>query len=398
MTAYTEVMQQLLEDDYFKKILHWPLLDEKVHLMKTAFPEYKWEGEEMLKFNRAILKSTVNPVNSLTVFLEDYNDKNLILAIENYGQLPLLIDGIIDESGRMIGFADDKIILLKKEQKSIQFKLDKNFQRLFVNKKKKKGGFSLLNDLEKVKVSYRILGNEKNKEQTILPWSNQNPYSAANDPFRSAGNLGDFSFLEVDEQNKNIICKPGMWNLESNSPVKFIGTPDRPIRFFSEYNNGRGILVMNTVDTSILKYCAFDQLFEDLGNDAIDVSGSKIQMENIVIKRASDKGLSAGEKTTMTGQNIEIYESEIAVASKDDSQLKVSKLFLEGNNLCFTAFQKKPEFGPASLEIIDVIMQNNTLDHLIENYSSLLLNGKQMPTVDRVKDQMYGVIYGKSSK
>ena len=499
MTAYTEVMQQLLEDDYFKKILHWPLLDEKVHLMKTAFPEYKWEGEEMLKFNRAILKSTVNPVNSLTVFLEDYNDKNLILAIENYGQLPLLIDGIIDESGRMIGFADDKIILLKKEQKSIQFKLDKNFQRLFVNKKKKKGGFSLLNDLEKVKVSYRILGNEKNKEQTILPWSNQNPYSAANDPFRSAGNLGDFSFLEVDEQNKNIICKPGMWNLESTliipkgytfrinagsnihlsqsfskiisySPVKFIGTPDRPIRFFSEYNNGRGILVMNTVDTSILKYCAFDQLsnptdinwavsgavnfynapvhithtsftnnhsedalniiktdftmdevvfsgtqsdafdgdfvngtirnalFEDLGNDAIDVSGSKIQMENIVIKRASDKGLSAGEKTTMTGQNIEIYESEIAVASKDDSQLKVSKLFLEGNNLCFTAFQKKPEFGPASLEIIDVIMQNNTLDHLIENYSSLLLNGKQMPTVDRVKDQMYGVIYGKSSK
>ncbi len=499
MTAYTEAMQELLKDDYFEKILNWPMLDEKLKLMKTAFPEYTWKGEEILNFNREILNSTVDPVSSLTVFLEDQNDKNITLTAENYGQLPLLIDGIIDESGRKIGFTNNEIVLLKKEQKTIQFRFDKNFQRLFVNKKRKKAGFSILNDLKKIKVSYHILGNKKKKEQTILPWSKQGTNAVANDPFRSDGNVSDFPFLEIDKQNKKIICKPGTWKLEATliipkgysfqinagsnihlteafskiisfSPVKFIGTPERPVRFFSEYNNGRGMLVMNTVDTSILKYCVFDQLsnpmdinwavsgavnfynapvriehtsftnnrsedalniirtnfvmkdvlfsntqsdafdgdfvsgkisnslFENSGNDAIDVSGSNIELENIEIRRAGDKGLSAGEESRMTGKNIKIYESAIAVASKDDSELIASDLFLSGNELCFTAFQKKPEFGPASLEITDAIMKNNTLDHLIENYSSLRLNGQQMPTVDRVKDQMYGVIYGKSSK
>ena len=139
-------------------------------------------------------------------------------------------------------------------------------------------------------------------------------------------------------------------------------------------------------------------LFSDLGNDAIDISGSNLQLEDIIIKRAGDKGLSAGEKSKLTGTSIQIYQSAIAVASKDDSELNVSNLILRDNELCFTAFQKKPEFGPATLTITDAVMENNALDHLIENYSNLQLNGQEMPTVDRVKDQMYGVIYGKSSK
>ena len=174
MAAYTEAMELIMADDYFDKILAWPKLDEKILLMKTAFPEYKWEEEQILKLNRQILKSTIDPISSLTVFLDDYNDKSLTLTIENYGTLPLAIDGLTDENNRKIGFTDDETIVLKKEQKSISFKLDKNFQRLFVNKKKKKSGFSLLNDLKKIKVSYRVIGNEKIKEQTILPWSVQN--------------------------------------------------------------------------------------------------------------------------------------------------------------------------------------------------------------------------------
>jgi len=308
-----------------------------------------------------------------------------------------------------------------------------------------------------------------------------------------------FLSIDINESEKTITCKPGDWEIDrtliipkgyefhiragstinlsesfskiiSFSPIRFIGTPDFPVRIFSEEEKGRGILVMNSTDTSIVKYCEFDKLanpidinwavsgavnfynapvdiahssftnnrsedalniikssftmsdvvfsntqsdafdgdfvngtirdalFTDLGNDAIDVSGSKIHLEDIQIKQAGDKGLSAGEKSTMTGKHIKIYDSEIAVASKDDSELTISNLLLDGNKLCFTAFQKKPEFGPAILDITDVEMKDNTLDHLIENYSSLRLDGQQMPTVDRVKDQMYGVIYGKSSK
>ncbi len=499
MAAYTEAMELLIADDYFNKILAWPKLDEKNRLMKTAFPEYKWQGEELLNFNRQIIKSTIDPISSISVFLDDYNDKKLTLTIENYGTFPLAIEGLIDEDNRKIGFTDNEQIILKKEQKTISFRLDKNFQHLFVNKKKKKGGFSLFNDLKKIKVNYRVIGNENVKEQAILPWSIQDSKTVTSDPFRNSGNIEEFSYLEIDEEHKKIICKPGDWELGrtliipkgytfqvnagttinlsqpfakiiSYSPVKFLGRPNLPVRIFSLSKKGRGILVMNTIDTSIVNYCEFDNLanpidinwavsgavnfydapvhikhtsftnnqsedalniiktnfimddvvfsgtksdafdgdfvngsirnalFSDLGNDAIDVSGSNLQLENIVIKRAGDKGLSAGENSKLAGKNIEIYQSAIAVASKDNSELNVSNLILTDNELCFTAFQKKPEFGPATLKIADAVMKNNALDHLIENYSSLLLNGQQMPTVDRVKDQMYGVIYGKSSK
>jgi len=499
MTAYSEAMQSLLADDYFEKILNWPQLDEKKELMKVAFPVYRWKGETMLNFNRQLLKSKIDPISSLTVFLNDYDGKNLTLTVENYGQLPIAIEGLMDENSRILGHLDESLIVLKKEQKTISFRLNKNFQRLFVNKKKKKGGFSLLNDLEKIKVNYRILGNDKIKQQAILPWSNEDASTVTNDLFRRPGNVELFPFLEINEQEKKITCKPGDWEIDrtliipkgyvleiragstinlsesfakiiSFSPIRLIGTRDFPVRIFSKEEKGRGILVMNSKDTSVLKYCEFDQLanpidinwavsgavnfynapveiahssftnnrsedalniiktnftmddvvfsntqsdafdgdfvtgsirnclFTDLGNDAIDISGSKIHLENIEIKRAGDKGLSAGEKSMMTGKNIKIYDSEIAVASKDDSELTISNILLDGNELCFTAFQKKPEFGPAILDITDAEMKGNTLVHLIENYSSLRLNGKKMPTVDRVKDQMYGVIYGKSSK
>jgi len=450
MVAYSEALQSVLTDEYFEKILSWPLLDEKIKLMKIAFPEYNWEGETILNFNRQILKSTIDPIETLTVFLNDYDDKNLTLTIENYGQFPVEITGLTDENNRVLSYSEDKIILTRNEQKTFSFKLDKNFQRLFVNKKKKKGGFSLINDLDKIKVSYRILGSDKIKEQAILPWSSEGASTVSNDIFRQPGNVESFPFLEINEKEKKISCKPGDWKINktliipkgyvfhisaestielsqpvskiiSHSPIRFIGTPNIPVRIFSQYEKGRGILVLNTRDTSILKYCEFDNLanpsdlnwavsgavnfynapvdiahtsfsnnrsedalniiktsftlddvvfsntqsdafdgdfvkgtirnslFADLGNDAIDVSGSKIHLENVIIKRAGDKGLSAGEKSTMTGKNIKVYESAIAVASKDDSELTVSNLMLDGNELCFTAFQKKPEYGPAYL-------------------------------------------------
>jgi hypothetical protein len=498
MSTYAKAMQSLLTDEYYEKILSWPSLDRKIELMKIAFPEHTWKGDPILNFNRQIIKSTIDPISSLTVFLNDYDGKNITLTLENYGELPIAIEGLTNEGNRNLGNSDEEIILLGKEQKTVSFRLDKNFQRLFVNKKKKRAGFTVINDIEKIKVGYRILGIDKIKKQSILPWSNEDPGPIANDLLRRPGNVASFPFLETNEQEKKITCKLGNWEIDrtlivpkgytfqinagstidltetfskiiSFSPIRFIGAPNLPVRILSKEKKGRGILVMNSVDTSIVKYCEFDKLsnpididwsvsgavnfynapvhithtsftnnrsedalniiktnfmmdnvvfsdtqsdafdgdfvngtisntlFSNLGNDAIDVSGSKIDMNNIVIKGAGDKGLSAGENSTMTGNNIKIFTSEIAVASKDNSNLNVSQLLLDGNKLCFTAFQKKPEFGPASLEISDATLTNNSLDHLIQNNSTLQLNGQRMPTVDRVKDQMYGVIYGKST-
>lgn len=138
--------------------------------------------------------------------------------------------------------------------------------------------------------------------------------------------------------------------------------------------------------------------FQDLGNDAIDVSGSEINIEEINIDNAGDKAISAGENSIIRGTNITVKNCEIAVASKDLSAIFLDYLSLENNKLGFTAFQKKPEFGTAEIVInhSDIDKPDNT--HLIEHYSSLLLNGKKVETTDGVIEKMYGGLYGKSSK
>jgi len=138
-------------------------------------------------------------------------------------------------------------------------------------------------------------------------------------------------------------------------------------------------------------------MFGKLGNDAIDVSGSIITIENTNIYNAGDKGLSAGEGAQMTATNVLIKDCEIAAASKDNSVLNLNNSILKNNKLNYTAFQKKPEYGPASIITKNVKSELEETNFLIENGSTLLLDGQEMPTVEGVKDKMYGVEFGKKS-
>lgn len=137
--------------------------------------------------------------------------------------------------------------------------------------------------------------------------------------------------------------------------------------------------------------------FNRLGNDAIDVSGSDLTIQNVIVSNAGDKGLSAGEDSKMSITDVEIINSEIGVAGKDLSIVEIKKLKIENTKLAFTAFQKKPEFGPSSIKVINVEMKNVETDYLIEDSSSMLVDGKKIETSENVKDRMYGVEFGVSS-
>ena len=141
-----------------------------------------------------------------------------------------------------------------------------------------------------------------------------------------------------------------------------------------------------------------DSNFINLGNDAIDVSGSDITITNVTINKASDKGLSAGENSKMTINNVTIENSEIALAGKDLSLVEGKNLTIRNNKLAFTAFKKKPEFGPSHIKLTEVKLESVETIHLIENKSSLYFNGKEATTIKNVKSKMYGVEFGKSSK
>jgi hypothetical protein len=147
--------------------------------------------------------------------------------------------------------------------------------------------------------------------------------------------------------------------------------------------------------TGKIKNCQF----YDSGNDAIDVSGSFLTLTDILIQNPLDKGISAGEASTIKGRNITIKDGEIGIVSKDLSSVILDQVSINNTRLGFSAFQKKSEYGKASIAITRLTELKIEKEYLIENGCKLSIDGNLMPTVsNNIIDQMYGGDYGKSSK
>jgi hypothetical protein len=139
--------------------------------------------------------------------------------------------------------------------------------------------------------------------------------------------------------------------------------------------------------------------FINCGNDAIDVSGSVVEIDNIFIRGTGDKGLSGGENSQVNARHIDIKYSEISIASKDKTELTISNVKLDSCGVGFTAYVKKPEFGAGAIIARNVKISNCRVPFLIENRSSMTLDGKVIPPArDNVESILYGIEFGKASK
>lgn len=118
-----------------------------------------------------------------------------------------------------------------------------------------------------------------------------------------------------------------------------------------------------------------DTLFYRCGNDAIDVSGATVTLEGVTIDGAGDKGISAGEITTLKGKEIKITKSHIAIACKDMSNVILDGVRISSSDIGFAVFQKKSEFGPAEMEITRAVLFETPEEAMVEEGSQLILNG-----------------------
>ena len=143
-----------------------------------------------------------------------------------------------------------------------------------------------------------------------------------------------------------------------------------------------------------------DTVFIDSGNDAIDTSGSEVAVHGVTVRGAGDKGISAGEGSTLTVRDLRIDAVEIAVASKDDSRVTLTDLTIAGAHLDFAVYNKKPEYGPGVVEVrFSNAQERGEPTYLLERASTLRLDGvEQAPNRAKVVDDLYGVKYGKSSR
>lgn len=104
-------------------------------------------------------------------------------------------------------------------------------------------------------------------------------------------------------------------------------------------------------DSDFCKGRITDSYFHHTGNDAVDYSGSIVDISNLRLENIGDKGISAGEQATIKVDKVFIDGAIIGVASKDLSRVTVSNLELRNCNQGFAAYRKKPEFGGGIIDV-----------------------------------------------
>jgi hypothetical protein len=469
--------------------------EQELSLINKYHPKLVFDLD-VLNLNQRIIKKSLDATAEITAELVSYEEDKIIVEIRNNTIFPVDILGLNFKTKKEITRFETKSQILSKQKDTIEINLPRSFENLFVSKKKKQAGFMLYKDIYDLNIAYTTSSLNDTYLAPISPYQ-QVPPKNGSDLFRVKNTVANQEGLIILEDQKVITfnkdnvtinsplivpkgyqfkIKQGMTidiikggKIVSHSPLQFIGTKQKPIKFLSSDEKGQGILVLSNGEHSELEHVIFDGLsnpthgswsvtgavtfyespvkmrnvtvsnnycedalnivrttfiidvctikntqsdafdgdfvdgiiknskFINLGNDAIDISGSDLKIENVQISTAGDKGLSAGEDSKMTVNNVKITNSEIGVAGKDLSTVNAKNLEIRNTKLAFTAFQKKPEFGPSNIVVNSVVLDGVETKYLIENTSSMKVDGVIVETAQNVKDRMYGVEFGVSS-
>ena len=128
----------------------------------------------------------------------------------------------------------------------------------------------------------------------------------------------------------------------------------------------------------------------DTFRGSIDLSGSQIEVEGVSLRGIGDKALSVGEGSHARIRRVQVTESGIGVASKDLSVVQVESSSISGvERAALMAYEKKPEYGPASLEAVDLQIEGAARHAIAQIGSRISIDGKPVEPEALDVDALY---------
>lgn len=159
---------------------------------------------------------------------------------------------------------------------------------------------------------------------------------------------------------------------------------------FTLQNSSFDYIFADAFDSDFSVGEVLNTIFTNIGNDAIDFSGSDILIADTKMYDVSDKGISGGEDSRLIVRNCVVERANIGIASKDLSTVIVESTKLEDCNYGIVLLKKKPEYGPAIMILKDVEFINAKTEKLIEEGSVVTENGKRIEgKIKNVADMFY---------
>jgi hypothetical protein len=130
--------------------------------------------------------------------------------------------------------------------------------------------------------------------------------------------------------------------------------------------------------------------FHDVRGDGIDVSGSEVQIRDTNLLWIYDKGISVGEASQVTVEDVNVQNVAMAIASKDLSQVEAKRVHISRAWIAgLAAYQKKVEYGSATIEASDVVFEDSSPQSLVQTGSHIAMNGAEARTSNLDVDELY---------
>lgn len=286
-------------------------LQKNLAIIYKEFPYKKFDKNEYYKRQKSILK-ILSPPKAVHAYLKSIDKNVFTIQVASIDALPVLINAI-----RINNFKSDfKQAVLPAKQageyvnySDIEFVLPDNF----------KWNGKLI---DSVVVEYSILGSSEKKEAKVFPFPHNETEFIDDELKNRQGNVADFSFLSVDENEKLIYIKPGNHFLDKNlvvpfgyklignapttidliknakiisySPFFLIGTDDESFIFKSSDSSSAGMILINA-KKSLFKNVTFlnlpkviDKHFVIKGAITFYESGVEFEKCNFYKCRAED--------------------------------------------------------------------------------------------------------------
>jgi uncharacterized protein YjbI with pentapeptide repeats len=136
----------------------------------------------------------------------------------------------------------------------------------------------------------------------------------------------------------------------------------------------------------LIKGCSFYKI----NGDGVDLSGSDVQVKKCSFSDIADKAISVGEMSNVEISDALINSVTFGVVSKDNSIVslensEIVNAYFSG----FSAFQKKSEFGPASISVNNTRFTNCKKNYLIQTGSKGWLNDLRLHSISFESSDLY---------
>ncbi|MEZ5980185.1 MAG: hypothetical protein R3F34_18505 [Planctomycetota bacterium] len=132
-------------------------------------------------------------------------------------------------------------------------------------------------------------------------------------------------------------------------------------------------------------------VFRDVTADGVDTSGSEFLVADCTFERIGDKCVSAGEASTVTVANLAAQDCRLGIVAKDRSVVTVEGARFDRVGLAaLAAFEKKPEYGPASMDARSVVFGEGIAERaLVQIGSTVVLEGVEQTARELDVEEIY---------